>query len=227
MAEPDLAPRATPLPDVPSAAAGRLPRGRGAYKGDFTAEALAYWSPARVWMVEANPELAEGLRQRFGTHTACHVLHAAIASACGEADLRINENLGSTSLLPILPDAASRLGQPLGEKRTVRVPARTLNALFDEAGIERVDLMKVDIQGAERQLIEGGRRALARVNALLMEVMFVPQYEGAADFEELHRLLRAEGFRLRGFSDGRLGTDGTLAYADALFIRPCGTGGPT
>ena len=117
--------------------------------------------------------------------------------------------------------------QPLGEKRTVRVPARTLNALFDEAGIERVDLMKVDIQGAERQLIEGGRRALARVNALLMEVMFVPQYEGAADFEELHRLLRAEGFRLRGFSDGRLGTDGTLAYADALFIRPCGTGGPT
>jgi FkbM family methyltransferase len=194
----------------------------GAYKGHFTAEALVYWRPARVWMVEADPERVLDLRRRFGANAACRVTHAAIASVCGEADLRINENPGSTSLMPIRPEAGALLGCRLGERGTVRVPARTLDALFADEGIDRVDLMKVDIQGAERQLIEGGRRALACVSALLIEVMFVPQYEGAADFEELHRLLRAEGFRLRGFSGGRLASDGTLAYADALFIRPAG-----
>jgi FkbM family methyltransferase len=196
----------------------------GAFQGRFTDAALAYWRPDRVWLVEANPDMATALREKYRRRSECHIIHAAIADRSGTANLRVNECLASSSILPILPDAEGVFGQTLAERQVLAVPARSLDALFEEHDIDRVDLMKVDIQGAERQLIEGGRHALKSVGGLYIEVMFNPQYAGAAGFEELYRLLCDAGFRLRGLSKGRLGTDGALAYADALFVRPAAVG---
>ncbi len=196
----------------------------GAFQGRFTDAALAYWRPDPVWLVEANPDMAAVLREKYRRRSECRIIHAAIADRSGTANLRVNERLGSSSILPILPEAERVFGHTLAERQVLAVPARTLDALFEEHDIDRVDLMKVDIQGAERQLIEGGRHALKSVSVLYTEVMFTPQYAGAAGFEELHRLLCDAGFRLRGLSEGRLGTDGALAYADALFVRPAARG---
>jgi FkbM family methyltransferase len=197
----------------------------GAYRGSFTDAALAYWRPARIWLVEAHPECAAALRQKYRQHPNCKVINCAIASVSGEVELRVNESLGSSSLLPIRPESAAVFGQPLAEREQIRVPAQSLDALFDAERIEQVDLMKVDIQGAESQLIQGGQNALQRVQQVYIEVTFVEQYSGSATFPELFELLRGSGFKLRSFSQGRLGADGTLAYADALFIRPAARGG--
>jgi len=192
----------------------------GAFKGSFTDAALAYWRPAQVWLVEAHPEYAAALRLKYAQRPTCRVVHCAVASADGIADLRENQHGGSSSTLRLNPEYRTRYGPTLREDRAIPVPARTLDALFAAENIGQVDLMKVDIQGAERQLIEGGRQALQRVANLYIEVLFGEQYVGAALFDELHGMLRGCGFRLRGLSEGRLGADGALAYADALFIRP-------
>jgi hypothetical protein len=50
----------------------------------------------------------------------------------------------------------------------VEVPARTLATLLDEAGLESVDLLKMDIEGAEWEVFESGLPVYVR--ALMGEV---------------------------------------------------------
>jgi FkbM family methyltransferase len=192
----------------------------GACQGSFTDLALAYWQPGRVWLVEAQPDYEAALRQKYQDNSVCRVIHCAVTSACGTAELRIHHRPGTSSLTACRPESVKYFGLSLREEQRVPVPAQTLDALFAAEKVECVDLMKVDIQGAERQLIQGGSNALRRVANLYIEVMFEERYVGSATFTELHELLRGLGFKLRGLSKGRLGPDGALAYANALYVRP-------
>jgi len=52
--------------------------------------------------------------------------------------------------------AAGRAVQGLAETRTIRVPARTLSALIDEAGlVGEIDLLSLDVEGAEEAALRG------------------------------------------------------------------------
>ncbi len=54
---------------------------------------------------------------------------------------------------------------------TVSVPVDTLDDLCDREGISRLDFIKVDVEGAELQVLEGGKRAIEKYRpALLIEI---------------------------------------------------------
>jgi hypothetical protein len=50
------------------------------------------------------------------------------------------------------------------------VRAYTVSEIIGLSGIQRCDLLKLDIEGAEKQLFEKGEDWLALVNAILVEV---------------------------------------------------------
>lgn len=77
------------------------------------------------------------------------------------------------------------------ELRSVEVSGLSLDELFERCGVEQAVLLKVDIQGAERHMIEGGEKALSGVQSLCIEVCFKEFYEGRSDFFELDQMLRA------------------------------------
>lgn len=191
----------------------------GAYLGEFTDAACRVLGARRVVLVEADPESAANLVKKYASQPACEVVQAAITDRSGPVELRINTHRDSTSILPITELAAETFGRPMSELRSVRVPGLSLDELFESCGLTRVALLKVDIQGAERQMIEGGERALAGVQSLYIEVCFEEFYEGSSDFHELDQMLRKLGFKLRSFHENRLGADGCLAYANALYLR--------
>jgi FkbM family methyltransferase len=71
--------------------------------------------------------------------------------------------------------------------KVVDVPATTLDAIMREHGIERVDYLKLDIEGAERQALEGGMGTLTRHRPrVLLESYHLPD-----DPVVLPRLLRS------------------------------------
>lgn len=71
--------------------------------------------------------------------------------------------------------------------------------LDDIAEIDGVDLLKMDVQGGELAVLEGGRERLKDCVAVQTEVGFHRLYEGAPTFGDVDRELRGLGLRPAAF----------------------------
>jgi hypothetical protein len=74
-----------------------------------------------------------------------------------------------------------------------RIPVAT-KKLDDIAEIGHLDFLKMDVQGAEREVLAHGRGKLAGTVVVQTEVSFVPLYKHQPSFGEIDLALRALGF---------------------------------
>jgi FkbM family methyltransferase len=91
-----------------------------------------------------------------------------------------------------------------------------VSTLDSEAkGLAHVDLLWIDVQGAEGRVLRGAAETLSRVSAIFMEVALLDSpYEGTVLFPELEAMLAGFGFLCVG-----LGIDGWNYSGNALWIR--------
>jgi FkbM family methyltransferase len=191
----------------------------GAHTGDFARRVSRYFQPDTICMVEADPELAAALTQKFTAVPGCKVVAAAMSDRIGEIEFRDNEHRASSSLLPASPQLRALFHRSFDEVAVVKVPAITLDELFVRERWTQVDLMKVDIQGGERALLAGGGSTLTRVRVIYIEVLFQQLYENCALFCELHEKLTRDGFHLQFLDDFRPSQEGDLIYGNACYRR--------
>ena len=147
------------------------------------------------------------------------IVSAALSDRNGEAQFEINRSEASSSLLPIDPRNTAWFSRDLRVARTVQVPTMTLPALMEEQGLQTVDLLKLDLQGAERFVLTGGEAVLDRVQVIYTEIFFEQLYAGAWLFWEMNEFLAGRGFKLCGLSNIVHARDGDLVQANATFRR--------
>ena len=191
----------------------------GANRGAFTDAFRLLHRPERVILVEAIPELAENLRARYAGDPRISVVAAALSDRNGEAPFEINRSEASSSLLPIDPRNSEWFARDLTVARTVRVPTTTLAELMTRAGLQTVDLLKLDLQGAERLVLTGSAEVLDRVQVIYTEIFFEPLYAGAWLFWDTNEFLSHRGFKLCGLSNIVHAADGDLVQCNATFRR--------
>lgn len=175
---------------VPAAILAHLPVGGvaldiGANLGEWTLPlARATGGTGRVIAIEPNPTVADALRLTLNINdmSQCKVLQCALSDRPGAGQLHLNEaNSGM-----------ARLGVPDRDGGTVGVDVTTCDALAARERIERLDFVKIDVEGHERQVLEGGRDTLARFHpALVIET----GHEEAADRAVIADLLEGLGYR--------------------------------
>jgi hypothetical protein len=105
---------------------------------------------------------------------------------------------GSSSLYPPdteLLDRRDGLGA-MAPRGTEPLATTTLAAWAREAGVEAVDVLKLDVQGAELDILRGAGALLDGVRALDLEVEFAPLYRGQPLFADVDAYLRERGFSL-------------------------------
>jgi FkbM family methyltransferase len=71
----------------------------------------------------------------------------------------------------------------------IEVPFVTLDTLHRQLGLGAVDFIWADIQGAEREMLQGGRRTLRRTRYLYTEFSDAELYEGQPTLGEILELL--------------------------------------
>jgi hypothetical protein len=103
--------------------------------------------------------------------------------------------------------------------------------LDDIAELSNCDFLKIDVQGAELDVIRGATRTLSTTLVVETEVEFVPLYENQPLFAEVDQAMRAAGFKLyniRGIATRtfaplhRKQTDpfsGQALWTDAIYFR--------
>lgn len=135
----------------------------------------------RALLIEANPALAPRLQASVdGLPSAVDVAveQAALASVSGPLSFTVSEN-----------HRMSGIDQAVGDRITIR--ARTLRELLDAHGFETVDLLKMDIEGAEHDVILHDVELFDRVGVVVMEL-----HGERADRETTARALGRRGFHL-------------------------------
>lgn len=100
--------------------------------------------------------------------------------------------------------------------------------LDDIAEVADCDFLKVDVQGAELDVLKGAARALDRAVTVHCEVEFSPVYKGQALFGDVDLLLRTGGFELIDFINaGYAGyvdlprplSQSRLLWAEAIYFK--------
>lgn len=146
----------------------------------------------RVLALEPEPRLHRRLRFNLSTNGFDNVAVAAVAAGDreGRATLHIHgDNRGQNTLAA--PDAGH--GPGAGGQR-VEVPVRPLADVVVEAGLERVDIMKVDIEGLEPPVL---KRYFVDAPAPLWPRMLLCEFRDTEAYADLTRVLEERGYRLR------------------------------
>ena len=144
----------------------------------------------RVFAFEPNPPVYEQLAQHVRlNHFEQRVvlLQEALSDTAGEgARLFVSQCPDNSGLSSLTPGAESIAAGSLSEASTIRVRTDTFDRWLASGSVERVDLVKIDTEGAEAHVVRGMSRALRekRIGAVVCET----QWDS-----EAHRLLCASG----------------------------------
>lgn len=179
----------------------------GGHHGAFTLLAAEKVGPlGRVLAFEPNPAPRHRLVRNVAVNDLRHVTVYAEALSDRVERARLflsgdSSRSGNASL--VLRDGVD------GSAGTVEVEAALLDDVVEEAGIDRLDVMKIDVEGSEHRVIEGGRGALDAFRpAVIFEVNGLTRTAAgfsAPAIESLRRLgYRLFGMRLDGAGEARL-----------------------
>jgi FkbM family methyltransferase len=193
----------------------------GANKGQFLRRLLQKYPQARIHAFEPFPQAFSALKSLVAAHPHVTAHCLALGEMDGSKILHVNQADDTNSLLANAPEAA-RYAPPEGQQTlaTMEVPVRRLDAFCREHKVAYIDLLKVDAQGYDLRILQGAGALLEehRIRCLLLEVLFVPLYEGQAYFHEIYDFLWQRHYHLVGLYEINRAPDGSAKWADALFV---------
>jgi FkbM family methyltransferase len=160
----------------------------------------------------------EPLDEPVLTISGCEWRRLALGNRSGRAVFHVAANRQSSSLLG-MTSLHLRHAPESREERTIEVDLAPLDELGVISGGERAYL-KLDVQGAELDVLRGAEETLRRVRAAEVELSAVTLYEGQALIGEVIEHLRNAGLGLIGIEPSfRDRQTGDLLQANGFFRR--------
>lgn len=177
----------------------------GAGDGGWAGELRERGFSGRIVSFEPLPESFTALDARRDGDWQAHRL--ALGAEPGRRELRVSANRVSSSLLP-MAERHLRTAPESAVTGAVEVEVARLDDVDAVRPGERAYL-KIDVQGAELDVLSGAVRSLAAVRLLEAELSTVTLYEGQALIGEVIQHVQREGFDLivleRAFRDRETG----------------------
>jgi len=147
----------------------------GANHGYFSF--LLYRNFKRLIAVEPHPEnldIIKAVKQVYN-YPRVETLPIALNSHNGEVNLYIGSHSGGHSIF--------RYGRFIKTGEFIKVPAKTLTSIIVDNDVD-VDLIKVDVEGAEWRVLEGTNSVMDRIQSWLIELHDVARKHDLEDFFE-------------------------------------------
>jgi FkbM family methyltransferase len=183
----------------------------GANDGSFAGYLCRALDISRVIAFEPLASHAEALMRRgYEVHTLALGNPASLVDVA----FHISGADSASSLLPLTQRCIDEYPQ-VALSRTVSVPLRRLDDVV--APIPGA-VIKMDAQGAEADILDGGALTFGAAAIVLVEMTFVPLYEGQALFNAVHRRLDDLGFDMIGFrGQHQSATTGEPLFAHTVY----------
>jgi len=161
------------------------------------------WKPltpiANVVGFEPDAEECARLNEKYSLENQRVVIHAkAIAGRTGTHPFYVTQSPDSSGLYRGNAAWVDRFPfTTLKVSKEIRIDAVTLDQFAQDARLDHVDFIKIDVEGAEHDVLCGGLKMLAqqRVLGIFTEFWWDPIIKGQHGFADIDTLVRGSGFR--------------------------------
>ena len=188
----------------------------GANRGQFALVARKHFPRAKIVSFEPLQEPAAIFRRVFSSDPLVALHEIAVGPEEKMMTIHVSHADDSSSLLPI-SSLQSNLFPGTEEKEVRTVQVKPLDAILGVQEIEKPSLLKLDVQGFEKEALEGCKSLLPYFSYVYAECSFVELYVGQALAHELISFLNGFGFLLSGIYNLYYDKNGLAIQGDFLF----------
>lgn len=153
--------------------------------------------------------------KNWHVHSRC-----ALGESLGETEINISANSVSSSVLPMMDShlQAAPQAQYVGKNKCKVITLDSLESTYFNKS--KSVLLKIDTQGYEWQVLDGGVNVIQNVRGVLIEMSLTPLYEGQKLWQDIIKRLEAEGFLLWALQPAFIDPkNGRTLQLDGLFFR--------
>jgi len=163
----------------------------------FAQKFVAAKDQFHIFGFDPDTEECERLEKYYGD-ASITLLPMALAHVAGLRTLFVTQEPACSSLFQ--PDPALTENYPAlacaRQVSTKEIETTTLDLWAAQSKVAIVDYIKIDTQGSELEILQGGIGVLQTVRCLEVEVEFNPIYLGQAVFSDVDSFLRSQNFVL-------------------------------
>jgi FkbM family methyltransferase len=175
----------------------------GSRDGLQAIELSRLFSKANVVAVECNRATLDACRRNLAPHSRIRLVDKAINSFTGRCPFYPIDPMRTVTPWTDGNPGASSLFIANGEypaetyiQTKTEIECIRLDDLCRELDIDAIDLIWMDLQGAELLALQSAGRLLDKLRYIYTEVSHRPIYEGQCLFDDIDVFLTARGFRL-------------------------------
>ncbi len=191
----------------------------GASTGHSVERFLAAFERPTIHSFEPQAAAFSELHARFGARPDVHINNMALADRPGIAELHRASYHETASLLAFASDSWWAKSQNVNAEGVMTVALDTIDRYCAARDITAIDLLKLDIQGAEPECLRGAQTMLAATRVIQVEIILHGMYERHGSFAAIETLLAPHGFRLVTLFDILIAPSGELLQLDAVYVR--------
>lgn len=173
-----------------------------------------------VYSFEPHPRTFSALQERYSAVSGVHCEQLALGARPGTASFYATKCAEASSLFAPEEFIRERSPKRNYDYAVLKVSVDTLDHVTERLGIETLDILKIDVQGAELEVLRGAEKLLreGRIDIIYSEVLFAENYSGQSDFCDIWFHLKQFGYAawdLFPFLHTKLGR---LWTANAIFV---------
>ncbi len=181
----------------------------GVHYGREIKDILENYPNVNILGFECSKRYIKMLKKKFDTNSRVQIINKAISSSRGSANFYETSLKGNGSLFKI--GDLSRKSYGTSQKESFLVKTTTIDYIYKN---KNLDILWIDVQGAEKLVLEGAKNTLKKIKAVFIEISIKSGlYINSVTMKELDNILINNGFKLV-----LLGTDFNLT-GNALYIR--------
>jgi len=181
----------------------------GAHVGDFTLNVKKAFPQCQTVMVEANPFCEEHL-QKLGLPYEM----IALSSFAGSSELFIETRNRIGSGASIFKENTEWYSENNFEKVSVSTDTLDNRNYFAD---QMIDLVKIDVQGSELEILNGGRKTIRRSKFVLLEVSTLQYNLNAPLMDKIVEKMKEYEFKIDEILDYNRLSNGQIFQMDILF----------
>jgi FkbM family methyltransferase len=190
----------------------------GANNGDFAEFLAGYFKARETYVFEPLTLYVPELEKKAQEINNFKIFNVALSNERRTQDFYQNSYGPASSLLRVNDVSIEEFPQTAEETKIV-VDVVPLDELIEVESLQPDIFIKIDVQGVEDKVIQGGKKTFASARCVLIEMSFVLMYKEQPLFEEVHSLLVELGFRFAGIKNQIASSEGQPLFAHCFYLR--------